>query len=169
MHELPRARIIEHPERGSDTRGSIIVVGETVQCALESLQWRTRRSWSAEQMVEILPSRHAPGMIKRDEHLVQVEILPGAIVECVDQISNWQMSVVGCDERHVSGPFSPVGATATREPVRNPDSGKEPRDEQGECGHTKHDGGEQAHDGGARHCGKYRRCGRSAGWCRHRH
>lgn len=104
LHELAGARIAEPGEGPPQSRGEVVVGRDREHGALESLERLALVARRPEQVVEVLPSGLARGVIERAEHGVEVEIPPRAIIDRGRaRVLGAQVVVCG-DRRHVLGP-----------------------------------------------------------------
>lgn len=162
MDELSGASIAESAEWTAELFADVRVVGDPMHCALESLEWFARESWRSSQMVEKLPAWFALGMVERDEDVVEIEIAPRPIIDCVSTLLRGELIVIGSGAPQVDRAIATTRAAIAQEPERNLRSGKEARHEENECRQAKGDGGEQTRGGGDEHDGNISEKARAA-------
>src|SRR5215207_4060252 len=101
MHQLTRTRILQSTKGHLDSRSESVVTREAAKQALASPERLFREQRCPEQMVQILMTRLALGSVERAEHLVEIEVLPGALVECRDIGGVGQSTMVRGGASHV--------------------------------------------------------------------
>jgi hypothetical protein len=129
MDELSGTRIVEPPEWSAEPLADVGVVGEPMHRALESLERFARESWRSKQVVEKLPAWFALGVVERDEDVVEIEIAPRPIIDCVSTLLRGELIVIGSGAPQVDRAIATTRTAITQEPERNLRSGKEARHE----------------------------------------
>jgi hypothetical protein len=81
-------------------------------------------------MIKVLSSRLAHGVVEREKDLVEIEVLPGPIVERAGARVGRQSAVVGSDALEIHLPHLPLDAQSAGDPERGSRSRPESRQDQ---------------------------------------
>jgi len=112
VNQFRRPRVGEGSESAPHSVGKRIVASDEIGRAFEMLEGFATRVRSAKDVVQVLATRLALGVVEGAEYFVEVEVSPRSIIECLDTIRGRKGRMESCRDRHVEVVATTVAASA---------------------------------------------------------
>jgi hypothetical protein len=112
VNQFSRPRIGEGSENAAQLFGKRLVASDEIDRAFETLEGFAMEAWSAKQVIQVLATRLALGVVDGAKYVVEVEVSPRSIVERISAIRRRKGCMKSCGDGHVEVTATPVAASS---------------------------------------------------------